>query len=100
MEKAYRDARVAYDLRSDVMHGSRSQDDDHLLINAGLVHDLTREAMIGALAMHHLLGKVIGDMRNQSIARFYDTSAIRHELLFKRLLAEFRRRRSPKTVSP
>jgi hypothetical protein len=63
VEAAYRDARTAYDVRSDVMHGSRSQDDQHLLMNTGLVHDLTREAMLGALAVHHLLGTIICDGR-------------------------------------
>lgn len=63
VESAYRDARTAYDLRSGVMHGSRSQDDRHLLINTGLVHDLTREAMLGALAVHHFLGTVVRDGR-------------------------------------
>lgn len=41
VEDAYRDAYRAYDLRSDVMHGSRSQDDEHVSGSAGFVHDLT-----------------------------------------------------------
>jgi hypothetical protein len=100
VEKAYRDARKAYDLRSDVMHGSRSQNDDHLLINAGLVHDLTREAILGAIAMHHLLGATIGNARISSMAHFYEQSALRHEALFKQLQQEFRKKPQPKKASP
>ena len=91
---------MAYDLRSDVMHGARSQDDDHLLINTGLVHDLTREAMIGALAMHYFLGTVIGDMRNQSIAQFYERTALRHDSLFKQLQKEFAKKKRSKSLFP
>jgi hypothetical protein len=100
VENAYCDARRAYDLRSDVMHGSCSQDDEHLLTNAGFVHDLTREAMIGALGVHHLLGTVIGDMRAMSIARFYEKSALQHEPLFKQLQRKFGKQARSKTVSP
>lgn len=100
VEKAYRDARKAYDLRSDVMHGSRSQDDEHLLVNTGLVHDLTREAIIGALAMHHLVGTTIGHARIVSMSRFYEQFAHRHEALFKQLQQEFRKKKRSKKASP
>jgi hypothetical protein len=100
VEKAYRDARKAYDLRSEVMHGSLSQDDGHLLINAGPVHDLTREAVLGALAVHHLLGTAIGDARTASMTRFYEQSALRHDALFKQLQLEFRKKARSKKVSP
>jgi len=99
VEKAYRDARKAYDLRSDVMHGSRSQNDDHLLSNTGLVHDLTREAFLGALAVHHLLGTTIGNARIASMAHFYEQSSIRHEVLFKQLQQEFGIRARTKKAS-
>ncbi len=99
IESAYRDACKAYDLRSDVMHGSCSQDDQHLLINAGLVHDLTREAILGALAVHHLL-TVRGDAQVTSIARFYKQSASGHEQLFQKLKLEFKRQLQSKTCSP
>ena len=100
VEKAYRDARKAYDLRSDVMHGSRSQDDEYLLINTGLVHDLTREAILGALAIHHLLGTKIGNVRIVSMARFYEQFAHRHEALFKQLQQEFGKNARSKKPSP
>jgi hypothetical protein len=100
VEKAYRDARMAYDLRSDVMHGSRSQDDEQLLFNAGLVHDLTREAILGAIALHHHLGAVIGDARAASMARFYEQSALRHAPLFKQLQQEFGKHGRSKKVLP
>jgi len=100
VERAYRDARMAYNLRSDVMHGSRSQDDEHLLINAGLVHDLTREAILGALAIHHMLGSAIGNTRIASMAQFYEQSALRHEVLLDKLQQEFRKKAKSKRVSP
>jgi hypothetical protein len=99
VEKAYRDARKAYDLRSDVMHGSRSQNDDYLLTNTGLVHDLTREAILGALAMHHLLGTTKGNARIASMSRFYEQSALRHEALFKQLQQEFGKKPPPNKTS-
>jgi hypothetical protein len=100
VEKAYRAARKAYDLRSDVMHGSRSQDDEHLLINTGLVHDLTREAVLGALAMHHILGNVIGASQTANITRFFEQTALRHEALFDKLQQEFRKKMKSKRVIP
>ena len=100
LERAYRHARKAYDLRSEVMHGSRSQDDGHLLVNAGPVHDLTREAILGALAVHHLLGSAIGYARTANLTRFYEQSALRHEALFKQLQLEFGKKARPKKVSP
>jgi len=99
VEQAYRDARKAYNLRSDVMHGSRSQNDDHLLTNTGLVHDLTREAILGAITVHHLLGKTQGNARIASMARFYEQSALRHEALFKQLQQEFRKQARQKKLS-
>jgi len=100
VDNAYRDAYRAYDLRSDVMHGSRSQDDEHLLINTGFVHDLTREAMVGALATHHFLGTVVGDIQAESIAQFYERSGARHEQLFKKLKQELRDQARSKAASP
>jgi hypothetical protein len=92
VEDAYKDARNAYELRSDVMHGSRSQDDRHLLLSNGFVHDLTREALLGALAMHHHLRERIRDRRVESIGRLYEHISLRHEDLFNRLQRDFRRR--------
>jgi hypothetical protein len=83
VEDAYRDAYRAYDLRSDVMHGSRSQDDEHLSRNAGFVHDLTRAAIVGALSMHHLLSARMRDGRVESMGRFYDQMAVQHGALFE-----------------
>jgi hypothetical protein len=97
VEVAYRDARTAYDLRSDVMHGSRSQDDQHLMMNTGLVHDLTREAILGALAVHHLLGTIIRDGRAESMTRCYEKSALPHENLFRQLQREFSQKNRAKT---
>jgi hypothetical protein len=85
VEDAYRDAHRAYDLRSDVMHGSRSQEDEHLAMNTGVVHDLTREAIFGALALHAR----IGDGRIESMGRLYQQIALHHEKLFRRLQQEF-----------
>ena len=89
VENAYRDAHKAYALRSDVMHGSRSQDDEHLLMNIGFVHDLTREAILGSLSVHHLLSVRTGDGRLEGIGRLYRQLALKHEKLFKRLQQEF-----------
>lgn len=100
VESAYRDARTAYDLRSDVMHGSRSQDDRHLLINTGLVHDLTREAVLGALAVHHFLGTVVRDGRVENMARFYKKAAVPHEALFARLQREYSQKLRMQTPPP
>jgi len=91
VERAYRDAQRAYHLRSDVMHGSRSQDDEHLSRNVGLVHDLTREAIIGALSLHHLLSTKLGDGRVENMHRFYEQVTIQHEPLFDKLRKEFRK---------
>jgi len=88
VEVAYRDAHRAYDFRSDVMHGSRSQDDEHLAINTGFVHDLTREAFFGALALHNLLSARIGDGRVESMGRLYQQITLPHERLFRRLQQE------------
>jgi hypothetical protein len=99
VEKAYRDARKAYDLRSEVMHGSRSQDDEHLLTNTGLVHYLTREAILGALAVHHLLVAVKADRSVASMERFYEQSSLRHDALFKQLQQEFGKKALSKKVS-
>jgi hypothetical protein len=94
VEDAYRVAYRAYDLRSDVMHGSRSQDDEHLAVNAGFVHDLTREALLGALAIHHLLSTRIGDGRVESMGRLYEKMTIQHQALFERLRQEHQKSRA------
>jgi len=99
VERVYKDARIAYQLRSDVMHGSRSQNDEHLVMNAGFVHDLTRTAILGSLAVHNLLDARMGDARLAGIARFYDQSALRFEPLFKRLQGEFRKQFPQSTLS-
>lgn len=101
VEGAYKDARKAYELRSDVMHGSRSQDDRHLLLSTGFVHDLTREALLGALALHHLLTERVRDRRGESIGRLYEHISLKHEKLFSRLRRDFRKRadKSDETVS-
>jgi hypothetical protein len=88
LEQVYRDARRAYRLRSDVMHGSRSQDDDHLDANAGFVHDLTRLAILGALGMHAFIEGVMRDGKLTSIATLYEDNARPFESLFERLCIE------------
>lgn len=90
VEDAYRDAYRAYNLRSDVMHGSRSQDDEHLSRSAGFVHDLTRAAIVGALSMHHLLSTRMGDGRVATMERFYDQITRQHEVLFESLHRKLR----------
>lgn len=90
VEGAYRDAYRAYDLRSDVMHGSRSQDDEQLSRSAGFVHDLTRAAIVGALSMHHLLSTRMGDGRVETMGRFYDRIASQHEAVFDSLHRKLR----------
>jgi hypothetical protein len=87
----HRDAYRAYDLRSEVMHGSRSQDDEPLSRNVGLVHDLTREAIIGALSLHHLLTTKLGDGWVENMDRFYEQVTIQHKPVFDRLRKEFRK---------
>ncbi len=89
VEDAYRDAHRAYDFRSNVMHGSQSQDDEHLAMNTGFVHDLTREAIFGALALHNLLSARIGDGRIESMGWLYQQITLQHEKLFRRLKQEF-----------
>ena len=91
VERAYRDARTAYELRSDIMHGSRSQDDEQLARNAGLVHDLTREAIVGALAAHHLLDSRVGDASTGSIQKLYSLTAVKSETLFGLLKNEYKK---------
>jgi len=100
VERAYRDAQRAYDLRSDVMHGSRSQDDELLSRNVGLVHDLTREAIIGALSLHHLLSSKLGDGRVEKMHRFYEQVTIQHEPLFNRLRKEFGKSAASRSTLP
>ncbi len=92
VEKAYRDARIAYELRSDIMHGSRSQDDAHLMVHVRLVHDLTREAMLGSIAAHHLLDWRIGDASVAGLSKLYERAAVRSGPLFDGLQKEFRRK--------
>jgi hypothetical protein len=98
VEGAYRAAQRAYELRSDIMHGSRSQDDEILLLSTGIVHDLTREAILGALGLHHFLSANACDGRAESMSRLYHKFALQHEALFRRLRQEFtthRRRGHP-----
>jgi hypothetical protein len=83
--KAYESARRAYQLRCDVMHGSRSQDDDHLSANAGFVHDLTRTAILRALEVHTFLDAVKGDAQLNSITSFYEENARRFATQFEQL---------------
>ena len=90
VEEAYRDAYRAYDLRSDVMHGSRSQNDEHLSRSAGFVHDLTRAAIMGALSMHHFLSTRIGDGRVETMGKFYEDTAKPHEALIENLHRKLR----------
>jgi len=85
VEDAYRDAYRAYDLRSDVMHGSRSQDDEHLSRSAGFVHDLTRGAIVGALSMHNFLSTRMREGGVETMGRFYDQMAVQHGALFENL---------------
>lgn len=73
------------------MHGARSQDDHHLAVNAGFVHDLTREAIIGGLAAHHFLTAQIGDGRVESMARLYERLTTPHKALFEVLRQELRK---------
>jgi len=91
IEDAYRASYRAYDLRSDVMHGSRSQDDEHLALNAGFVHDLTREAIIGALSAHHFLSTNISERRVENMGQLYEQMGTQHQVLFERLRQEFRK---------
>jgi hypothetical protein len=87
MAQAYKNARKAYQLRCDVMHGSRSQDDLHLAANAGFVHDLTRTAIFRALEMHTFLDAVKGDAQLTSIAKFYEDNTRRFATQFEQLRA-------------
>lgn len=100
VEAAYRDARRAYGLRSDVMHGSRSQNDEHLALNARFVHDLTREAILGALALHHFLSTEVGDGRIENVGRLYENMASKHQHLFASLGREFSNSKHLKSSSP
>jgi hypothetical protein len=85
IEQAYKNARKAYQLRCDVMHGSRSQDDDYLSANAGFVHDLTRAAILSALQVHTFLDTVKGDTQLTSITTFYEDNARRFVTQFEQL---------------
>jgi hypothetical protein len=82
------------------MHGSRSQDDEHLALNAGFVHDLTREALVGALAIHHFLSTKIGDGRVENMGRLYEQVTIQHKALFDRLRHGIRKSARPQPNSP
>jgi len=90
IDRAYKNARKAYQLRCDVMHGSCSQDDVHLAANAGFVHDLTRTAILRALEMHTLLDAVKGNAQLTSITRFYEENARPFETQFEQLGASRR----------
>lgn len=94
LERAYRDAQKAYDLRCDVMHGTRSQDDRHFAINAGLVHDLTRMAILGGLGLHAFLEDVKKDARVESIADTYVDAARPFRGVFDPLGKEFSGKRT------
>lgn len=94
LERAYRDAQEVYDLRCDVMHGAHSQDDRHFAINAGLVHDLTRMAILGGLGLHAFLEGVKKDARVESIADTYDNAARPFRGIFDRLAKEFSAKRT------
>ena|ERR1035438_2004590 len=87
IDNAYTSARKAYQLRCDVMHGSRSQDDDHLSANAGFVYDLTRAAILRALEVLTFLDAVKGDAQLTSITRFYEDNARRFAAQFEQLRA-------------
>jgi hypothetical protein len=87
VDRAYKNARIAYQLRCDVMHGSRSQDDLHLAANAGFVHDLTRTAILRALEMHTFLDAVKGNAQLTSITTFYEENARPFATQFEQLRA-------------
>lgn len=96
LDRCYREARTAYQLRCDVMHGSRSQDDEHFAIHQRLVHDLTRMALFRALEMHHYLATQ-GDAGLATIDSFFEARAKRFEAQFDSLQMEFsRKRKKPK----
>ena len=64
LEKPCRGARKAYNLRFDTLCMNHvPSNDDHLQTNTDRVYDLTREAILGAFAIHYLLGKTIGNER-------------------------------------
>jgi hypothetical protein len=97
LDRSYRDARTAYQLRCDVMHGSRSQDNEHFAVNERLVHDLTRTSLFRALEIHHYLSAVAGDAELPTIESFFQTQAKRFETQFETLRQEFSgKRKQPK----
>lgn len=97
LDLCYREARTAYQLRCDVMHGSRSQDDEHFAVNQRLVHDLTRTSLFRALEIHHYLDAVKGNAELPTIESFFQAQAKRFEAQFETLRQEFSgKRRLPK----
>lgn len=96
LDCCYREARIAYQLRCDVMHGSRSQDDEHFAVNQRLVHDLTRRALFRAFEIHHYLHAITGDAELSTIESFFQTRAKPFETQFEALTKEF----SPKRKKP
>jgi hypothetical protein len=69
-------------------------------MNSGFVHDLTREAMFGALALHNLLSARIDDGRTENMGRLYRQIALKHEKLFRRLQQEFGKHVRPQSALP
>jgi hypothetical protein len=97
LDRSYRDARTAYQLRCDVMHGSRSQDDEHFAVNERLVHDLTRTSLFRALEIHHYLSAVTGDAELPTIESFFQAQTKRFETKVETLRQEFSgKRKQPK----
>ncbi len=97
LDRSYRDARTAYQLRCDVMHGSRSQDDEHFAIHQHLVHDLTRTALFRALEMHQYLDATQGDAALATIDSFFAARAKHFETQFEALQKEYsKKRKQPK----
>jgi hypothetical protein len=95
VEQAYRDAFRAYDLRCEVMHGSRPQSDEHLSRNVRFVHELTRAAIFGALSMHHLLVTRMKDGRRENMSKTYDQFTSKFDGLFESLYRQLRPPKQP-----
>ncbi len=72
------------------MHGSRSQDDEQLAANAKLVHDLTREAIVGAFQFRRTLKLNAGDGGIENIDGLYQVLASPHKELFMQLHGEIK----------
>ena len=90
VEKAYRDAhRACLKIRRNAR--LRSQNDEHLSLNAGFVHDLTREAIVGVLTIHNFLTSTKGDGHVEKMGQLYENMASPHDALFRRLRRELRK---------